>query len=51
MSPRRTEGQGTRDAGEPDDESSTNKVHDVLRRLILDGELIPGAELSQLELS
>jgi DNA-binding GntR family transcriptional regulator len=51
MSPRRTEGHGTRAAAEPDEESSTSKVHDVLRRLILDGELVPGAELSQLDLS
>jgi DNA-binding GntR family transcriptional regulator len=51
MSPRRTEGHGTRVGAEPDEVSSANKVHDVLRRLILEGELIPGAELSQLELS
>jgi DNA-binding GntR family transcriptional regulator len=51
MSPRRTEASGRRVAAEADDESSTNKVHDVLRRLILDGELAPGAEMSQLELS
>lgn len=29
----------------------TRNVHDILRRLILDGELEPGAEISQLELS
>jgi DNA-binding GntR family transcriptional regulator len=31
--------------------AATTNVHDVLRRLILDGELAPGAEISQLELS
>jgi DNA-binding GntR family transcriptional regulator len=51
MSRQRTDGHGPRVAAEPDLESSTNKVHDVLRRLILDGEIAPGAELSQLELS
>lgn len=29
----------------------TRNVHDILRKLILDGELEPGAEISQLELS
>jgi DNA-binding GntR family transcriptional regulator len=51
MSRQRMDGHGPRDGAEPDLESSTNKVHDVLRRLILDGEIAPGAELSQLELS
>jgi DNA-binding GntR family transcriptional regulator len=51
MSPQTTDGDGKHAAAEPGDESSTDRVHDVLRRLILDGELAPSAELSQLELS